>query len=621
MTDVEARLRQQQGEAIHIVLPKEGTLAFQKGLLAKSHLSLPFSQINRELSLSGYDWVPQGTAVGVKDLQCLAGEMESISGLIRREVLGNPSFEQRFRLPHVVYYSGFLFLVILWGGSLQRRVMKPHLKQLIRCLVAVSVLWIIQRLSKMVIPGSLDIWVRYGWYSYYVFFGLLVTFAAFLGYEADAGLQDRKWPCFLYGIGAYNMGLALMVLTNDFHHWVFTFPAGLAAADSIHEYGVGYILLQSSYALQFILVNGWLYYRIWKQKIRGMKQLIPLFISGLYVFYVVSYVCGISWASYTELVILTIAWAFLWLESLLDTGIIPSNRGYEDFFRYSHLAMEIRGKEGQVLFQSHQVPKESSEDIEKRVCPISGGEVVWYQSVKDLNEKKRKLQLMVDALERSYKLGRMEEEIRRSYIRLLTEKKAVRELEAVLESKGSLIMHYIEFLKTAKPGNEADAALSRLNVLASYIKKRCVMMMKGREEQRLWVRELKSSIEELFKYLQKTGLKCLLEFDLAGSMETCEALVLYDFIEQTAEAAMAGGETHMICSIRQKDAAYHGHILLDHHIWILPFMRQLREDSRLQIPGVRLQLRDLDYAYSVEIEVRHREDKSYGFLESRNGSR
>ena len=339
-----------------------------------------------------------------------------------------------------------------------------------------------------------------------------------------------------------------------------------------------------------------------------MKQLIPLFISGLYVFYVVSYVCGIPWASYTELVIVTIAWAFLWLESLLDTGIIPSNRGYGDFFRYSHLAMEIRGKEGQVLFQSHQVPKESSEDIEKRVCPISGGQVVWYQSVKDLNEKKRKLQLVVDALERSYKLGRMEEEIRRSYIRLLTEKKAVRELETVLESKGSLIMHYIEFLETAKPGNEADAAVSRLNVLASYIKKRCVMMLKGKEEQQLWVRELKSSIEELFKYLQKTGLKCLLEFNLAGAMETGEALALYDFIEQTAEAATAGGETHMICSIREKDDAYWGRILLDHHIWVLPFMRQLREDSRLQIPGVRLQLRDLDYAYSVEIEVRHRED-------------
>lgn len=288
MTDVEARLLQQQGEAIHIVMPREGTLAFQKGLLAKSHLPLPFSLINRELSLSGYDRVSQGTAVGVQDLQSLAREMGSISGLIRREVVGNPSFEQRFRIPHVVYYSGFLFLVILWGGSLQRRVVKPHLKQLTLCLVAVSVLWIMQRLSKMVIPGSLDIWVRYGWYSYYVFFGILVTLAAFLGYEADAGLEDRKWPCFLYGVGAFNMGLALMVLTNDFHHWVFTFPAGLSAADSIHEYGRGYILLQSSYAIQFILVNGWLYYRIWKQQLWGMKQLIPLFISGLYVFYVVS---------------------------------------------------------------------------------------------------------------------------------------------------------------------------------------------------------------------------------------------------------------------------------------------------------------------------------------------
>lgn len=602
LPDVEAAHWIDQGEDVHLVYPMEGTLSFQRGLLSKETLPLSIEEWDRKLGEKGYHVSPSEGAYGVQDLVSFAQDIEPIAGQMKEEVFGVTSMASLFRLPHLVYYSGFLFLFILWGGHIRRRMASLRLKRLALILTVISVLWIGQRIFKLTVPSDYETLLRYLWYSYYIFFSLFVTICMDLGYSQRHCIENQSSVPWVLGIG--NLLLSLLVLTNDFHQLVFIFPKGLSVADAIHGYGVGYYLILGAYGLQFLLVNVLLFKDAKKQKLLGLRQLQPLGVSVLYAIYVAAYIQGSPLVSYTELVWVTILWAFLWLELLLDTGLILSNDGYVDFFTNSNLAMEIQDMEGHVQYRSQRVPKEPSEYIERKTMPIQGGQVVWYRDVRQLCEKQRELQLAREALQRAYDLDKKEEMIRRSYIKLLIERKIYDELQEVLRTKGVLILQYTKFLETAVPGNAADEAVSRLNVLASYIKKRCVMMLRGKEDHILPGNELYLALKELFRYLERTGLKVLLEFQVEGNLSTEKALAMYDFMEQLCESAVVGGENHMVCHVKEEETSYTVKVLLDHRLWILGFMRQIRDDTRLKDPAIRIQCRDLEYAYSVELQVR-----------------
>lgn len=355
LPDIEAMHWLAQGETFHLVHPVEGTLSFQRGLLSKEILPLSIEIGSGKLEGKGYHVSPGEGAYGVQDLVSFAQDIEPIAGQMKEAVFGITSMASLFRLPHLVYYSGFLFIFILWGGHIRRRMASPRLKRLAFVLTLVSVLWIGQRIFKLTVPSDYETLLRYLWYSYYIFFSLFVTICMDLGYSQRYRVENHSCVPWVLGIG--NLLLSLLVLTNDFHQLVFTFPEGLSVADAIHGYGVGYYFILGAYGLQFLWVNVLLFKNAKKQKLLGPRQLQPLGVSVLYAIYVVAYIHGSPLVSYTELVWVTILWAFLWLELLLDTGLILSNDGYVDFFTDSNLAMEIQDTEGMYSIVPSVYPK------------------------------------------------------------------------------------------------------------------------------------------------------------------------------------------------------------------------------------------------------------------------
>ncbi len=57
----------------------------------------------------------------------------------------------------------------------------------------------------------------------------------------------------------------------------------------------------------------------------------------------------------------------------------------------------------------------------------------------------------------------------------------------------------------------------------------------------------------------------------------------------------------MVCQVEQKDGHFRLSVLVDHRIWVLAFMQEIRKDHRFRDPAIRLALEDLDYAYSVQV--------------------
>lgn len=185
---------------------------------------------------------------------------------------------------------------------------------------------------KLSLPGFMNDGIRYIWYSYYLFYGILISFLLWIGYSASYAFLTRPCPRWMKGIFAGNLLLAFLVMTNDFHQLVFTLPAGLAAAYSRHGYGPLYFILAAVYGMELLAVNGVLCYTSLSRKVsHPARMILPLAVVVGYGIYVVGYALPGSPFQPSELVLVTIWTVLLWLELVTRGKFVPANEGYIDF--------------------------------------------------------------------------------------------------------------------------------------------------------------------------------------------------------------------------------------------------------------------------------------------------
>ena len=265
--DYQARQWQRRGAPIHIVVPVEGTLSFQKGLLAKRPLALNNYKLSEMLIPQGYTPIPPSPSQYISDNETLFQEADKISRQIDYRLSKVYRLTSLTGINHLTWYMAALFLVILWGCRLRRQVLQPPVRQAYLGVIITLCAWILLRCFKFSLPVFWADWLRWSWYSYYLFYGLLISLLVWIGYVASHIGLTRSCPSWLKAVFVGNMLLAVAVITNDFHQWAFTFPAGVIAADSNHGYGPLYFLLAFSYGAEFLAVNGALCYTSLHQRV------------------------------------------------------------------------------------------------------------------------------------------------------------------------------------------------------------------------------------------------------------------------------------------------------------------------------------------------------------------
>jgi hypothetical protein len=447
-----------------------------------------------------------------------------------------------------------LFLVILWGCRLRRQVLQPPVRQAYLGVIITLCAWILLRCFKLSLPVFWADWLRWSWYSYYLFYGLLISLLVWIGYVASHISLTRPCPSWLKAVFVGNMLLAVAVMTNDFHQWAFTFPAGVIAADSNHGYGPLYFLLAFSYGAEFLAVNGALCYTSLHQRVGPSWRLVlPLACTLVYGSYVVGYAWGLPNVFRSELVLTTVICTLVWLEIVTKGRFVPSNEGYVEFFRQSNLAMQLCDDTGRVCYASHDVERKVQTDWEAQSMPIRGGWVRWYRDIRPLREKQAALRRVNRALTRSYELRCRANVIRRQAVDRQVRQRIYGELEAVITRKRPAIEAHLAYLKTARPGPDTDAVVCWLHILACYLKKRCVLLLRGREDGTLDARELFLALQESQRYLDQAGLQGRVGFDLSGRLPASAALTLYDVFEEVGEAALAQHESYWLCQFREAE--------------------------------------------------------------------
>ena len=552
--DYQARQWQRRGAPIHLVVPVEGTLSFQKGLLAKRPLALDDYKLSEILISQGYALIPPSPSQYISDNETLFQEADEISRQIDYRLFKRYQPTVLTGTNYLTWYMAVLFLTILWGCRLRRQVLQPPVRQAYLGVIITLCAWILLRCFKLSFPVFWADGIRWSWYSYYLFYGILISLLVWIGYVASHIGLTRPCPSWLKAVFVGNLLLAVAVVTNDFHQWAFTFSAGVVVADSNHGYGPLYFLLALSYGAEFLAVNGALCYASLRQRVGPSWRLVlPLACTLVYGGYVVGYAWGLLNIFHSELVLTTVICTLVWLEIVTKGRFVPANEGYVEFFRQSNLAMQLYDDTGRVCYASHDVARNVQADWEAQSMPIRGGWVRWYRDIRPLREKQAALRRVNRALTRSYELRCRAGAIRRQAVDRQVRQRIYRELEEIIAQKRPAIEERLTYLKTARPGPDTDAVVCRLHVLACYLKKRCVLLLRGREDGTLDARELFLALQESQRYLDQAGLQGRVGFDLSGRLPSSVALTLYDVFEEAGEAALAQGESYWLCQFRESE--------------------------------------------------------------------
>ena len=137
--------------------------------------------------------------------------------------------------------------------------------------------------------------------------------------------------------------------------------------------------------------------------------------------------------------------------------------------------------------------------------------------------------------------------------------------------------------------------MRRLNLLSSYLKKRCVLFLKGEAEGAIRPDEMSMAISELSSYLRVLGLHVGVEWNARKAVDAGIALALFDFFVEFLAQAARMGESDVFCRFFEAGAPEMTFLLTEAD-WIERWIKDWQAHHKVSI-----EVRDLGYAVSVRV--------------------
>ena len=148
-----------------------------------------------------------------------------------------PNCGQGQLLPDAVFLSAQLYLY----RSVRQRIVQKQVCRFMTVTAVLLIIWMVVRSAKYFIFWQPDA-VRYLWYLFYLPM-LFVPMLALLIAISLGKPDEYKFPKGMSVLWIISGVLLLLVLTNDLHQFVFTFPKDAAVwTDKNNGYSIGYFI-------------------------------------------------------------------------------------------------------------------------------------------------------------------------------------------------------------------------------------------------------------------------------------------------------------------------------------------------------------------------------------------
>lgn len=444
----------------------------------------------------------------------------------------------------------YIALYIGWGISVSKRIIQVQVRHYLIAVSGLMVFWFVIRSMRYFFITDIGI-ARQLWYWYYLpmlFIPLFSLFVAIsLGKPENARLSKTA-RLLLY---IPTVLCLLLVLTNDLHQLVFSFPEGEVWTDDNMSYSFGYFfvigweILCALAAFVIMIIKCRLSYR---------KKYLPFLLLACSIVYALIYVSGVEWMQLIGGDI-TAAQCLMFtgiLECCIQCGLIQTNTGYRAMFEAGSIGAQIVDTDWHIRYASSNAPKLPSDMMRSaeseaakpdnntllRSSKIPGGHVLWQEDITDITAVLQKLEENRKTISES---NDVEQENYKTKVKI----NAVREKNRLYDRLQAQTAHQIELLDQLLTQYEAQSdpeirrsLLAKAAVIGAYIKRRGNLMFIGEKSDVTDTAELTACLDESFANLELMGVECAIDIPDKNSIYTRDAIRVYDFFEAVTEEAM-----------------------------------------------------------------------------------
>ena len=453
------------------------------------------------------------------------------------------------------YLRSFIYIALFaaWGFSVRQRTVQKQVRGYMTGTAALLVFWMVARSAKYYIFWQPDA-VRYLWYLFYLPM-LFVPMLALLIAMSLGKPDEYKFPKEVLILWVISGALFLLVLTNDLHQFVFTFPKDAAVwTDKNNGYSVGYFIAAGWQVFCGLAALNTMLLKCRVQ--RGKLRILPVIPMLLIIVYSALYYAGADWllSLFGDIAAFQSVMYILTFELCIACGYIHSNSRYADLFASSvGTSAVITDKDFNVRFAAVNAEPISKETMKKaaqdpvtteggltvHAMPIDGGYAVWTEDLSALHDMREDSEFLADELaERNemlryeYKRGakrRKVEEQNRLYDLLRSATQS--QLDSIAELTGEY-----RALSDTDP-DKAKTLLAEIAVLCSYIKRRKHLALLTDRDIKITATELQRAFNESLQTLELLGVRSSLYVDDSLSMLSGKtATAVFDFYESVIEA-------------------------------------------------------------------------------------
>ena len=444
----------------------------------------------------------------------------------------------------------YVFLFSAWSYSLWNRIVQTQVRRYLLAISALMVLWILLRSIKFSIENT-DA-ARRLWYFYYFPMLFIPMLSVFVSLSLGKGENFRlpRWTKILY---LPTLLLLLLVLTNDLHQQVFSFPSGVLS-DQEYRYEGGYFFVMGweSLCAGFALLSMVKNCRIPRSRRIRWLPLVPLALSLAYAY---AYAKEVYWV-WVLAGDMTVSQCLIFasiFECCIQCGLIQSNLGYDELFEATSLPVQItdhafhskyvsvamqRALPQSELRQMQQDTVHLGDDTLLKRHKLRRGWVFWKEDISALNQIRKELELTRDELRDTGDVLTAENAQRARWLKLIEENRLYDMMEAQTARQIAMLQELLTELQKTEDSGRARHLLGQVIIIGTYIKRRSNLIFVGEQRGAISVQELLLCLNESSENISVYGTDCKAIVKGEGLLTVEQATQVYDLFEAVVETEL-----------------------------------------------------------------------------------
>lgn len=448
-----------------------------------------------------------------------------------------------FSVNAIVFFL-YTAMILLWDRIMESRILRTQSKKYFMMVTFLMIGYLAVRTLKYEILYDNLVAIKYARYIYY-FFSLNIIHLVFFISLMIAKSEHEPISNWWHLLWIPTESFVFLVLTNDYHSLAFNtdVPLGVGAYKPLFYIIVLYAAILTIASLVSALRAS--------MSLSPWSLALPILPMLLWLLYTFSYVINKDFFVYIKTAIASAEFnvliIILFIEALVFTRLIPSNRGYDKFLSLSSLNIGIMNMDGDIVFAPKEGPsvtpdmirasvgkaRKVDEDTYLESAKIKGGESFWFIDLKELNSLKKQLYALNESLMSENELLIADKKLKEKMAKLEEQN----EIRSYIDSRLSDKFNFLKIVMDNLPEDEEafERALKRACITSAYIKRYSNLFLLSKKDKNIAMAELGLAFTESLNYLSLSGVVTKINWQSETSLDIDAALAIYEVFQRILE--------------------------------------------------------------------------------------